>query len=245
MPIPMAPLGSSTPTFTAPTPETGATPDLAATAVAVKTPSAQEIFRSPDGKWQVHINVRPCLDTPTENDLGYDELRVTNLETGAEILADEQLIYCGGLGAFGFLGYGWSANSRYFYYTSARQGVPDGGGFWLKPYHYLDTETLQTVTLGGAVRSPDEKLLATSQPDAITLWDWNTGKVARYEFDGPTRMLNSLVWSPDGQSLALLRTASSFPPGDSYLTVLELPALHVVYSEKFPEADFQSMRAAP
>ncbi len=221
--------------------ESDATPNLPATAVAVKTPSAQEIFRSPDGKWQVHINVRSCLETPSESELGYDELRVTDLATGDELLADQQVIHCGGLGAYGLKGYGWSDNSRYFYHTSAREGVPDGGGVWNGPYLYFDTETLSTVNLGGAVPSSDGKFILIVQAEYVLLWDRNAGEIARHTLGLKTQYPGKVAWSPDGLALAVLQTSGAYPPGDSFLTVIRLPAFDQMYAANLAEGDFQSL----
>ena len=40
---------------------------------------------------------------------------------------ETQLLYCGGIGASGLEGKFWSPDSRFFYYTNAREGWPDGG----------------------------------------------------------------------------------------------------------------------
>ena len=115
------------------------TPNYPATITTSKTPQAPALFRSPDGKWQAQVVVYSCSATPAENEMGYDELRIKNLDTGQEVLADSQIQFCGGLGAYGLEGFFWSKDSRRFYYTDARQGVPDGGGNWARPYLFFDT----------------------------------------------------------------------------------------------------------
>ena len=218
-----------------------ATPNHPETVIALKTPQSQESFRSPDGKWQAKIVVRTCLETPTPNDWGYEELRIRNLETEQETLADFQVIGCGGLGAYGLKGYSWSDDSRFFYYTDARQGVPDGCGYWSQPYLAFDTQANKTIRIGGGAISPDEKLLAAWDKNEIVIWDWNRGEIACtpatfQAIRGP------IAWSPGGQSLVFLQGANYCPPGDTYLTRLDAPDFKPSFAEKLDVPDFDKVR---
>ncbi len=89
--------------------------------------------------------------------------------SGADSAAqvDSQLINCGGLGAYGFQALCWSADSRYFYYDVAREGVPDGSGEWIPPVRQLEVDsgmirelTDRTTATGGE----KDKLCSSTQP---------------------------------------------------------------------------------
>ncbi len=245
-PLPAA-TGTQTPTlapsatFTA-TPETPtATPNHPETAIAAKTPQAQESFRSPDGKWQAKIVVRACLETPTPDDRGYEELRLRDLGTGQETLADSQVTSCDGLGAYGLKGYFWSDDSRFFYYTDARQGVPDGCGYWATPYLAFDTHTGKTIRIGGGAISPDENFLAAWDKNEIVIWDWQRGEIARTPVKFQA-IRGPIAWSPDGQSIAFLQWTNYCPPGDTFLTRLDAPDFKISFAEKLDTPDFDNVR---
>ena len=84
-----------------------------------------QTFTSPDGVWQAEIAMYGCVASGSggeaNGEYAFEALFLTR--TGAETLAqvDSQLINCGGLGAYGFQGLCWSADSRYFYYDMARR----------------------------------------------------------------------------------------------------------------------------
>ncbi len=136
-PAPTAtPTSSTTPRQTATATRTpilfsSPTADLAATVIALEQPRLYNSFPSPDGVWRTDVLIYDCVKTFGGYEAGgyenaYDQLRLINLVTGDDKLADEQLQYCGGIGAYGLEGLFWSSNSRYFYYITAREGVPGG-----------------------------------------------------------------------------------------------------------------------
>ena len=53
-------------------------------------------------------------------------LRIVEPASGVEYQIDSQLLNCGGLGAFGLEPLLWGADSRTLWYTTAREGGPDG-----------------------------------------------------------------------------------------------------------------------
>ena len=145
----------------APTP----TPDPATQAIiaAVQGSSqpATTTYASPDGVWRVHLAVFACTPMEAGDIYAYETVSLAGMD-GADAIVDSQLINCGGLGAYGFDGLFWSDDSRYFYYTTAREGVPDGCGDWQPPIWRLD------VTRGASAQMND----IGESPDAAALTAW-------------------------------------------------------------------------
>lgn len=211
-----------TPELTA-TPAPVQEPDYAATVVAAKTPQADDVFRSPDGKWTAQVTVRACRQAPEGEEFGYDELYITNTASAKMTRVDSQLQYCGGLGAVGLKGYFWSPNSRYFYYTDARQGVPDGCGYWERPYWYYDTESGQHALVGMGALAQDKARLAAWRDNAIVIWDFSGGEVARNPVENSDLVRGPIAWASDGTALVYLQTSGQCLTGETTLTRLDGP----------------------
>lgn len=71
-----------------------------------------------------------CVPVGAVEENAYEQLKLIQIDNSVAKIVDNQLRSCGGLGAFGLAGLFWSPNSSYFYYTNAREGVPDGCGYW-------------------------------------------------------------------------------------------------------------------
>jgi hypothetical protein len=212
----------STPTRTAmPSP----TADLAATVVAAQQPSLYASYPSPDGKWRMDILIYNCVSVDEGgNEDAYEQLLLVDLADGEAHLADEQLQSCGGLGAFGFEGRYWSPESTYFYYTNARQGVPDGCGYWEPPLSRIEIAAPHMEYLGMGSRSPDGEKITTwdSSEQALVIWDINGGEIARLPAYVSNEELGPIAWSPDSQSLVYLQVNSWCPlSGYSYLVLVD------------------------
>ncbi len=188
------------------------TPAEAAAVVAAVRAETQTEHLSPDGRWRAVVYTYPC----TQMDdvlMAYDELRLISVDDGTDPLVAHQLQNCEGLGAIGLGGLFWSANSRYFYYTDARQGVPDGGcAPYTQPTFRLDVATLATQRLGSGPRSPDGTRLAAWQDGALFIWDLETGAAEHVTPLNSANVQGAIAWSPDGQSLAYMQTESPCPP---------------------------------
>ena len=95
-------------------------------------------------------------------------LRLARAGAGASAQVDSQLINCGGLGAYGFEGLCWSPDSRYFYYDTAREGVPDGMRLeWTPPIRQLDVASGMIRELNGtttATGNEKDSLCTSTQP---------------------------------------------------------------------------------
>ncbi len=145
-----------------PAPQPTLDPTTQAITAAVQAADEPTItaYTSPDGQWRVELAIFACAPTDTGDVYAYETVSLARPEAAA--IVDSQLINCGGLGAYGFDGLLWSADSRYFYYTTAREGVPDGCGDWQPPLRRVD------VTAGA---SEDVRVSADS-PDAAALTAW-------------------------------------------------------------------------
>ena len=178
------------------------------------------------------ITIYDCIkiDTrPNADPNAYEQLRLINVSSRKEKLADSQLQSCGGLGAFGLEGLFWSANSRYFYYTNAREGVPDGCGYWERPVLRLDIGTLKIEELGAGPISPDGTKIVTWQGKELVIRDINTGfekgRITPHILNTETGT-GPIVWSPDSQALIYIQPESFCPvSGNSFVMHVSLPKL--------------------
>ena len=238
---PTAPLdptafATATPTRIAETPT--ATPNATAAAIALQQaimamqqPRLDQPYPAPDGKWQAQVVIYDCVRPNGLEPVAYEQLQLTQVARGSATTADDQLRYCEGLGAFGLAGRFWSPNSRYFYYTSAREGVPDGGcAYWEPPFLRLDASTLNKVNLGAGPRSPDGGKLATWQGRDLVVWDIDEGEVGRVPALALEAVLGPIAWSPDSRALVYVQATSACPaPGiRSYVVRVDLPKLEPI-----------------
>jgi hypothetical protein len=135
------------------------------------------------------------------------------------------------LGAFGLEGLFWSSNSRYFYYTNAREGFPDGcPGYWERPILRLETGTNKVENLGSGPLSPDGTTLATWQGKELVLWDVNegieTGRVSPAVMNAEMGAGGPIIWSPDSQALVYVQSGSYCQPStNSSVVRLDLQTL--------------------
>lgn len=230
---------TATPTSTQAADLPTATPDIAKTIVATVQPRTLGVFPSPDQKWEARVLVYDCARIAGEEDNAYDLLKLVHLGDGVEKVVDSQLQYCGGLGAAGLAGLFWSSNSSYFYYTTAREGVPDGCGYWERPITRLDVTDLNPVYVGEGDISPDGKKIAAWQDRDLTIWDVDGDEVGRVAAAAVTAEIGPIPWSPDGQSLVYSQIESYCPfSGKSYIIRVDLPKLT---STVFIESDKPSL----
>ena len=132
-----APLVPPAPMSSLPTPA----PDVVAAVVALSQPQIHAVYPSPDHKWQAEVVIHACVQTGDGEVNAYEQLRLVRTSDGAETVVAGQLRNCGGLGTYGLEGLHWSADSRYFYYTDAREGVPDGSeSGWERPVYRLEID---------------------------------------------------------------------------------------------------------
>jgi len=233
-PSPFSPTASMTATSTrvpgTPAATRTPTPDFSATefwvtstaiveaVMGTQQPRTYESYPSPDGKWLAEILMYDCMKVdprPEADANAYEQLRLVKGSSGEITTADGQLQNCGGLGAFGLEGLFWSQNSRYFYYTDSREGVPDGcGGYWQKPILRLEINTLRTETLGAGFLSPDGRKIAAWDEEELVIWDVSEGdEVGRISPASLNRETGAgpVIWSPDSQAFVYIQAVSFCP----------------------------------
>jgi len=229
IPTPSEPKATRTASPQPATPAPTPTPDALGTVVASQQPSV-ESHPSPDGRWIAEILVYDCVQVSEEQENAYQELRLTEVETGEPVTVDSQFLFCGGLGASGLGGRFWSADSRFFYYTNARTGVPDGCGYFTSPYLRVDTQDFSAEYLGMGSVSPDERKLAVwwegdsevRQNGRLAIWDIQGELLGIAVLPPPIVLAGPIAWSPDSRSVAFLTSEGSCPLGLTALGRMQL-----------------------
>jgi hypothetical protein len=193
--------------------------------VGTQQPRRFDSYLSPEGQWLAEVLIYDCIKIfpqPDADDNAYEQLRLVERSSGEIKVADGQLLGCGGLGAAGLEGLFWSQNSRYFYYTDAREGVPDGCGYWQRPIRRLDINTWSITDLGSGFLSPDGTRIAAWDEKELVIWDVNEGEEAGRI--SPT-ILNAetgngpVVWSPDSQAFVYIQPESFCPVSGNSIVV--------------------------
>ena len=201
-----------------------ATTDIVGTVIVMSEPRVFSSLLSPDGNWRAEVVIHDCVLVGDVDENAYEQLRLVQVGKGISEVVDTQLRYCSGLGAFGLAGMFWSPNSRYFYYTNAREGGPDGCGYWERPILRVDVNNMKLEYLGGGPRSPDGTKLAMWQGRELVVRNVNGGEIARISETAPNAETGPITWSPDSQALVYLQFASYCPlAGKSYVVRLDLP----------------------
>ena len=209
--------GSTNATFTP-------APNWVATIVANRQPETINTVLSPDGKWKAEVVRWECIQVG-DAEQAYEELQLIQVNDGAEQVVDTQLQTCGGVGAYGLGIQLWSANSRYLYYTPAREGRPDGScWYWYRPLVALEVETGQKTPLREGPQSANLSMLAFWEGDDLVVWSFATGETQRIPKALPGLQPGPITWAADSQALAYIQNGSgdcSF--GKSALVRVDLP----------------------
>jgi hypothetical protein len=171
-------------------------------------------YPSPDEAIEAQVLVYDCVSIIEGQENALDVLRIVNNSTN-EITqeVDTQFQYCGGLGAFGLGGLFWSPSGRFFYYTDAREGVPDGCGYWSRPISRVDTTDWSIEELGGVAQSQDGTRLAGWSDEDLVIWDIDGEEIGRVEIARRNLSRGPIVWSPEGNSIAYLLAEHFCVPG--------------------------------
>lgn len=203
------------------------TADIPATLAAAATPVVYDSAPSPDGKWLAEFTRIECTRLGELEEYAFERLVLVSLDDGGRKEVATQLQACGGLGAFGLGSLGWAENSRYFYYTDAREGVPDGlACYWERPMYAYDMTSGEIIALSDGPASPDGNRVAIGQGEELLIWDRGLGEVARIQPAVTGWAVGPRSWSPDGKSLAYLQTEDRcYPYGRSSLVVVNLDDL--------------------
>lgn len=224
------------------TPQVHATQDLFATEYAITStaivetilstaqPRIYKSYPSPDGKWQADVTIYDCIKVdpnPDADKNAFEQLQLIEVADGKKKQVEDQLRNCSGLGAAGLEGLFWSSNSHYFYYTDAREGMPDGCGTWEKPILRLDISTLRIERLGSGPLSPDGTKIVTRQGNELAIRDVNEGiELGRLSTSILNNGSGNIAWSPNSQAFVYVQPESYCPlSGKSQLVHVDVNTL--------------------
>lgn len=227
------PRPSATPVPPSPTPLSGEemevtpspSPDMAATIVAVREPEVIQTHASPDGRRRVDVISYPCdAESGYTEEEKLEQLMLVDQQTKTETVVQSQLQTCGGLGAAGLGGLFWSPDSQMFYYTDAREGVPDGGGgvCWDRPLWRLHVDEGKSERHGDIwARSRSGRRLAIANAGEDMVVETLGGERISGVSVPPGLEVCEIIWSPDGETFVYLRTQDPFRPNTWELICVE------------------------
>jgi hypothetical protein len=185
-------------------------------------PRVHARYPSPDGSTEAQVLIYECTAIIEGQENALDVLRIVN-NTNGEIVQEvtSQFQYCGGLGAFGLGGLYWSPTGRFFYYTDAREGLPDGCGFWTRPVSRVDTMDWSVEELGGVALSQGGDKLAGWDGSELVIWDVDGEETGRVGVAREDAAKGPIVWSPEDKYVAyLLAEQFCVPSTDNESTVV-------------------------
>jgi hypothetical protein len=204
--------------------------DVAQALVGTVQPATFASYPSPDGEWRVDVVIYACaiVDPETQQENSFEQLILVSAADSSRSVLDTQLLNCGGLGAAGFEGLFWTSDGEYFYYTSARDGVPDGCGYWEKPLGRFNVIERQAEAVGGGPISPDGSKLATWIDHSLTLWDLSGDRIGSVPQSLEDAVPGPIAWAPNGLSVAYLLSEDTCPRGTTYIVRMDLGTLNPV-----------------
>jgi len=197
------------------TPGPSPTPEPAALLAAAGPPRLKAVLPSPDELLRAEVLVYDCApinDAALGSEpqpMSLEILRVVDAAGEVEYQIDSQLLNCGGLGAFGLEPLAWGLDGRTFWYTTAREGGPDGACRpWARPMTRVDLIDWSVLTLDQAAVSPDGARLAGWSNGELLVFARDGGEVGRAVPAALPPNVGPPVWSPDGAALVYLQFTS-------------------------------------
>jgi len=218
-----------------------ALPEIVPTIVSSRKPNISISSLSPNGEWRADLAVYNCMQVGDSDKVAYDQLNIVHLTDMSAVVVDFQVQNCEGTGAHGLGPLFWSSNSRYYYYTTARVGRPDGCSYWQPPIYRIDVNSQTKRLIGAGVVSPDQNKLAAWNHGRLEVWDINGDKLATGPaVSGPEE--GPIAWGPDSQSIVYLQFDSYCPlSGASYIEFLNLSNSQYT-TVRYEEPTFGSVR---
>lgn len=190
---------------------------------AVEAHTIQSVL-SPDGKQRVQVTVYPCTNID-DVERSYERLEMVDVSTNEIQVVREQLINCGGLGAFGFDIVHWSPDSSYLYFTEEREGYPDGLAIpWFPYLQRVHVQDERVDSLGQALISPSGTWIVLWDQTQISLLSVEGALSDTIHFPllpGNMRMY-SLLWLPNSSGVIYIQVDALLDPTHSTVTYLDL-----------------------
>lgn len=223
------------------TPGPSPTPEPSALLAAVAAPVLVAALPSADGALRAEVLAFPCTvvgDDP--NPIALEILRIVDPAAGVEYQLDSQQLACGGLGAFGLEPLAWSRDGRYLWYTTAREGGPDGACRpWARPVTRIDRVDWSTMTLESAAVGPYGQRIAGWLNGELIISALDGSELGRLAPAALPPYVGPPVWSPDGAALVYLQYTSQCgeTPGESAVVLVNPSAgsQRVLLTQSTPE----------
>lgn len=189
-------------------------------------PQIYQHLDSPDGTLSVELTIYPCVEISGQ-ETSYEYMDLINNDTYETQRIAEQLINCGGLGAFGLQALRWSNNGAYLYYTDAREGTPDGFvAVWTPPLWRVQIADFQIENLGQAQFSPDGTWIAAWEQEQIRLVAANSDESMSFELSPSELQMVELSWLPDNSGIIYIQADTLYGPASrSTVTHIDLTTL--------------------
>ena len=188
-----------------------AMPTIVPTIMAMAKPQISLSSLSPDGEWRADLIAYDCMQIGDGEEVAYEQLNIVHLTDMSAVGVDFQVQSCEGTGARGIGPLFWSSNSRFFYYTTARMGRPDGCSYWQPPIYRIDVNFQTKQFIGAGELSPDNTKIAAWENDHLWVWDVNGQKLTGYLFQDPEIEEGPIDWCADSQQVVFLQFESSCP----------------------------------
>jgi len=201
--------------------------DVAQALRSTVQPTTFASYPSPDGEWRIDLVIHGCtiVDPEVQQENSLEQLILVSTADGSRTVVDTQLLNCGGLGPAGLEGRFWTPDGAYFYYTGARDGVPDGCGYWEQPLGRFNMIKWLPEFVGGGPISPDGTRIATWLDHSLTIWEVSGDQIGSVPHPIEGVLPGPIAWAPDGLSVAFLLSEGYCPLGTTHLVTLDLDTL--------------------
>jgi hypothetical protein len=194
--------------------------DVIAAVMAASQPVILQEVDAPAGLWRAQVTVYPCVDIG-EQVASYETLAIIDLRTGETQTVAEQVINCGGLGAYGLAVRHWSDD--FLYYTDAREGMPDGMVTdWVSPLWRVQLADLEVERLGQAQFAPAGAWLVTWEAAQISVMPVNAGTASQFAPQPQDLQIVSVRWLPDSSGIIYIQTDTPMASTRSTVTHIDL-----------------------
>jgi hypothetical protein len=202
------------------TTEPSPTPAAIATLLAGGSPRVSTTLLSPDGRYRAEVLIYGCAELGEEGD-AYELLRIIDTGNGQEHVIADQYHACMGAGGFGLDVLFWDPGSRFVYFTTARQGGPDGAGISLgRPMLRAGVTDWAVANLGNPVGAPDVGRYAGWLDGELIIWAIDGTVIGRTPPAPDYPELGLPAWSPDGAHLAYFQLSESLSAGGGNINTI-------------------------